>query len=126
MKSRNWSTPILAVLLTLACLGLLSPRASAHAIVTESNPPPNSTVMGPDVKIKLRFNARIDQSRSRLVVVSPSGAKTPLPIGDGAAADVLAGEAKGLRAGSYSLHWQVLANDGHITSGEIRFSVRAP
>jgi methionine-rich copper-binding protein CopC len=110
----------------LVVAGLLSTNADGHAIVTESSPPANSTIAGPDVQIKLRFNARIDHSRSRLVLESSSGAQTPLPIRDNGAADALVAEAKGLAPGSYKLHWQVLANDGHITSGQIRFSVRAP
>jgi len=37
--------------------------------------------------------------------------------------DTLSAEAKGLRPGTYRLRWQVLASDGHITRGEIPFTV---
>jgi len=32
----------------------------------------------------------------------------------------------GLAAGAYRLRWQVLASDGHITRGEIPFTVTSP
>jgi len=40
-------------------------------------------------------------------------------------ADHLVGEADALAPGDYVLHWQVLAVDGHITRGDIPFSVAA-
>jgi methionine-rich copper-binding protein CopC len=95
----------------------------AHAVLLESNPSQKSTIAGPDVPIELRFNVRIDASRSRLTLILPGGAAQPLEIRKQTSADTLSSEASGLQAGVYRLRWQVLASDGHITRGEILFTV---
>jgi copper resistance protein C len=114
------------VIISFLIFSSLAGRADAHAIVVEANPAANSTASGPDVKFKLRFNARIDQGRSRMVLVLPDGTQKPLAILEKEPPDTLAGEGDGLAPGSYRLRWQVLANDGHITQGEIPFAVRVP
>ncbi len=72
---------------------------------------------------QLRFNVRIDAQRSRLTLIRPDGSSQPLELIKQTAADTLAASANGLAAGDYRLRWQVLASDGHITRGEIPFSV---
>jgi len=100
--------------------------AAAHAVLLESNPPLKSAVSGPDVPIKLRFNVRIDAVRSRLTLIRPDGSAQALKISKQTPADTLLAEATGLAAGAYRLRWQVLASDGHITRGEIPFTVTPP
>jgi len=97
--------------------------AVAHAVLLESNPALKSAVSGPDVPVKLRFNVRIDALRSRLTLIRPDGSAAPLEIRQQTPADTLSAEATGLAAGAYRLRWQVLASDGHITRGEIPFTV---
>jgi len=89
----------------------------------ESSPPLKSAVLGPDVAIKLRFNVRIDALRSRLTLIYPDGSAKTLEITKQTPADTVLSEATGLSAGAYRLRWQVLASDGHITRGEIPFTV---
>jgi len=102
---------------------LIVAPAVAHAILLESNPPLKSAVSGPDVPIKLRFNVRIDALRSRLTLIHPDGSAQALEIIKQTPADTLSAEATGLAPGTYRLRWQVLASDGHITRGEIPFTV---
>ena len=111
----------------LAAIGALMSvvPAAAHAVLLESNPPVKSAVAGPDVPIKLRFNVRIDAMRSRLTLIRPDGSTQALEISKQSSADTLASQATGLAAGAYRLRWQVLASDGHITRGEIPFTVTA-
>jgi hypothetical protein len=99
-------------------------RADGHAIVLSATPGVNEIVNGPDVAVKLRFNARIDAQRSKLILVGPNGEQSPLSVNQPASADTLVSEAKGLKGGPYVLRWQVLASDGHITRGEVLFRVR--
>lgn len=113
-----------ALLLFAAAGAFLSvPPAAAHAILLESSPSLKSAVSGPDVPIKLRFNVRIDALRSRLTLIHPDGSSQLLEISKQTPADTLSAEATGLTAGTYRLRWQVLASDGHITRGEIAFTV---
>jgi methionine-rich copper-binding protein CopC len=108
---------------TLAALLILVASASGHAVLLESSPALKGTVAGPDVPIKLRFNVRIDANRSRLTLVRPDGSTQPLEISKQSPTDSLSANATGLPPGAYILRWQVLASDGHITRGEISFSV---
>jgi copper resistance protein C len=98
----------------------------AHAVLVESSPALKSSVAGPDVPLKLRFNVRIDAARSRLTLVNPDGTSQTLEISKQDSPEIISAEAKGLHPGLYRLRWQVLASDGHITRGEILFNVVKP
>jgi methionine-rich copper-binding protein CopC len=113
------------VLFAVAAAFFIAAPAAAHAVLLESTPPLNSSVSGPNVPIKLRFNVRIDALRSRLTLLRPDGSAQSMEISKQAPADTLSTEANGLAAGAYRLRWQVLASDGHITRGEISFTVTA-
>jgi len=101
---------------------VLSQLVWAHAILMDSTPKANSTVKGPEVAIHLRFNVRVDGSRSRLHLVSPGGASVAL-VSTQPKPDTLESHAAGLKPGAYKLQWQVLASDGHISRGEVPFAV---
>ena len=98
----------------------------AHAILLESTPALKATVAGPDVPLKLRFNVRIDASRSRLTLLDPDGSSQTLTISGQDPPNTILSQAQGLHPGAYRLRWQVLASDGHITRGEIPFTVVKP
>jgi len=103
---------------------LVAASTAAHAVLLESTPGLKSSVTGPDVPVKLRFNVRIDAPRCRLTLIHPGGSMQTLEINKETPPDSLLAEAKGLTPGVYQLRWQVLASDGHITRGEIAFTVR--
>jgi len=121
MKHRRRS--LLELLFSVVAFFLMVASASAHAVLLESTPSLKSSVAGPAVSIKLRFNVRIDASRSRLTLVGPLGFRQTLEISKASPADALVASAAGLLPGQYRLRWQVLASDGHITRGEIPFAV---
>jgi copper resistance protein C len=114
----------LSVAVVIALLACFAPLVQAHAILLSSTPAAKSVVDGPDLTVSLKYNSRIDAKRSRLTLVDPSGAEQTLVIATQSPAEVLEAPAKGLKSGAYILRWQVLAVDGHITRGEIPFSVR--
>jgi len=122
MKNRHRN--FLKLLFFAAAFSLVVGSASAHAVLLESTPALKSSVAGPDVPIKLRFNVRIDAGRSRLTLVGPAGFTQVLEISKASPADAVVANASGLLPGEYRLRWQVLASDGHITRGEIPFAVR--
>jgi len=102
---------------------LLVSIVEAHAILKQSSPARNSTVAGPDVPITLQFNVRIDAVRSKLQLLNPDATTTDLVIDKQPSPDILVTKATGLKTGAYRIRWQVLAPDGHITRGEIPFTV---
>ena len=110
--------------LLLIALLLLPGAARAHAILLDSQPAARGTAAPGAVRITLRFNSRIDQARSRLALRT-AGKERVLPAVPSGAEDVLAAQAD-LVPGDYTLRWQVLAVDGHITRGDVPFQVRAP
>ena len=107
--------------IVLLSLLLLPAIASAHAILMQSQPAPQSSVTAGPTEIVLRYNSRIDHARSRLTLHG-TNAEMILPLRPDAPADSLAAQAE-LTPGDYLLHWQVLAVDGHMTRGDVRFSV---
>jgi hypothetical protein len=58
------------------------------------------------------------------MLVVPEGDARPLTIDAQSPPDSLKAEVRGLKSGSYTLQWQVLAVDGHISRGEIPFKVQ--
>lgn len=115
-----------ALLPAALLLLLLHHAASAHAIILSSEPPAGGVVKGPDVSVNLHFNSRVDRQRSKLLVISTDGKETLVPLGDDSTDDTLTGQAQGIAPGDYRLRWQVLSVDGHITRGDIVFSVVTP
>ena len=111
----NWGVAI--TLAVAAC------SAQAHAIVVSSQPVAGAVVKQKDAAIELQFNSRIDHRRSRLYLVRPDGTRSELAILGETRQDIVAAHAEGLTPGSYRIRWQVLSVDGHITRGEIPFSV---
>ena len=109
--------PIVAVVLFVGV-------AWAHAILVASRPEANSIVNGPKIDIVLKFNVRIDATRSVVRLVSDDGATKPLNPLPGNASNVIQTSATDVRPGKYKLSWQVLASDGHITRGDVPFSAR--
>ena len=116
--SRRASITIILLLITGA-----TQVCWAHAILKESTPAANSTVKGPDFAINLRFNVRIDGTRSRLHLVTTDGTTSTLTITGQGTPDTLQSQAKGLKPGVYILQWNVLASDGHMSKGDIPFTV---
>ena len=117
--------------LLAAPLLLLAPPAQAHAIIRRSEPAPNARVPAGAVRLRLVFNSRLDHERSQLAVA-------PVRLGGGGTADEvrvaldaaapaveLLGITAPLTAGDWRVRWQVLALDGHITRGDIPFTVTA-
>lgn len=97
--------------------------AWAHAVVVSASPTANERVAPGKLPVRIEFNTRIDKARSRLQVSAPAGDKTDVPIDQSGKPNVIAGTTGDLVPGAYVLRWQVLAIDGHITRGDIPFTV---
>lgn len=95
----------------------------AHAVLMDSTPKMNAIMKGPDLPIKLKFNVRVDGKRSRLQLTNPDGSTTTLEAPKQTAPDTLESRATGLKPGDYKLVWRALASDGHMSKGEVDFTV---
>lgn len=120
----SYPTRLAAIVLGLAGV-LAATTASAHAILLDSTPKANGSLPTGHAKLMLKYNSKIDQARSRLVLVGPDHKETTLPIAeDGSRPNELDSSAD-LQPGAYTIHWQALALDGHITRGDLPFTVTA-
>ena len=104
---------------------LAAAPALAHAILIDGAPVAAGTVPPGPLAVRLRFNSRIDAERSRLTLTAPGGKQSVLEQSPPDAPNLL--EAKtSVVPGDWSLRWQVLAVDGHITRGDVPFTVAEP
>ena len=117
-----------ALLLALAVGPLLSPpRSAAHAIVLESSPAHDAALAESPARIVLRFNSRIEAALSRVTIETVNGKPVALPAARDAGGEVnrLVVPVGPLAPGTYIVRYRVLAADGHVTEGALRFSVKA-
>ena len=118
--------PLILVLLALLLAGpLAAGPAQAHAILMDSRPALRGTVPAGAASMSLRFNSRIARPRARLRRLRPDGAQTVRPLPVEGPPDRLETTAD-LSPGDYTIRWQVLAVDGHITRGDVPFTVGSP
>jgi hypothetical protein len=111
-----------AALVCACCLFGFSATAFAHARLISSTPAAGGTAHGPSVAIMLKFDSRVDGARSHLALMMPNGNIKPLKIVADGASELDAHST--LSPGKYTIRWQALSTDGHITRGEIPFVVR--
>jgi copper resistance protein C len=113
----------LSLTLVLALGGM---HLEGHAILKSSSPANGGYITRADAPVKLTFNVRVDAARSKLELVMPDASIVELPLVEWPSPDMLVSKLTGLKPGTYIIRWQVLAPDGHISRGEIPFSVRNP
>ncbi len=110
--------------MSLLAVTSLPVPAFAHAILLSSDPPDGGHVPAGPVAMQFRYNSRIDAVRSRLVLNRPDHTQTTLKLDAHGSPEVLTTRAE-LKPGHYVVRWQVLAIDGHITRGDVGFTVTA-
>jgi copper resistance protein C len=111
-----------------ALVALAPAAAAAHAIILESEPAAGATLAEPPARIYLRFNSRLEKRLSRVTLFAADGRPVPLAVAaDGSEKpDRVVLPLGSLRPGAYVVRYKVLAADGHITEGALRFTVLEP
>jgi copper resistance protein C len=123
--SRKFALKFVAASAFFFAIIMLAPRpAFAHAVLVRSTPAANSNLGAGGLSVLLTFNSRVDPLRSSLSLLRPDGKVVQLSIGPASSAEMLSAKANVTVKGSYKLRWQALSSDGHITRGEIPFTVR--
>jgi copper transport protein len=120
------------VLSLLALVGaavvLSAAPASAHAILLRTDPSPQSTVAAPPAAVHLFFSEPVQGAFGAVRVFDVEGRRA-----DGGEAP-RAGQSRTelvlplprLRAGTYTVTWRVVSDDGHPVRGGFAFYVEAP
>ncbi len=115
----GWTAPLAIMLLAG------SPAAFAHAMLVHSSPADKAVVHSHQVEIALDYDSRIEASRCTVKLSDSAGKPVALQMEHSAKPSELNAVAHGLANGKYLIHWQVLASDGHITRGDVSFTVAA-
>ena len=112
-------------LLMAAGAFFISTRALPHAILMDSTPRTDGVARAGNLSVTLRYNSLIDVKRSRLVLIGPDGREHRLAIAPTSQGDRMTATAA-VQPGANLLRWQVLAVDGHITRGNVKFDATQP
>ena len=120
--------PLLALLIAGPIALAAPPPASAHAIVLESSPARDAQLASAPDRVVLRFNSKIEHGLSR-ATIEPAGGRpvaltTPAKAAERPAPDRLVLPLRPLGPGTYVVRYRVLAADGHLTEGALRFTIR--
>jgi methionine-rich copper-binding protein CopC len=116
-------TPRRAAATLIACL-FATPSAVAHAILIDSTPAPLAHIPAGHLDLVFHYNSRIDAGRSKITLRRPDRSETRLTLTSVPTEDALKASLD-LVPGAYTASWQVLATDGHITRGNVPFTVDA-
>jgi methionine-rich copper-binding protein CopC len=114
-----------ALLLSALLAGSAGP-ARAHAIVLEASPAHDSVLAAPPTRLVLRFNSKIEHALSRVTIETAIGRPVALPVARATEQDAarLVVPLSPLAPGTYIVRYRVLAADGHVTEGALRFTIR--
>ena len=111
---------------TLLLLALPGRQALGHAYPAVSIPNNGATVKEPPRELRIQFTEAVELAFSQITVKGANGEIVSQGKLRQLADDMLAIDLKLLSAGSYSVEWQVLSVDTHVTDGVLRFTVGAP
>ena len=101
----------------------LPETSRSHAILIDSEPSHGATLKKTPETIVLRFNATLEEAMTRVYLVDKHSVETPLEITDGSTVNQIVVNVPPLFSGVYTVGYKVLARDGHVTEGSIRFTI---
>ena len=107
--------------------------AAGHPIVLGSSVIHDSVLSGSPEEVTLRFNSRIEPRLTRVTITKDDGRPVPLPLSvtdvnrnSHGVPDRLVIPLRPLPRGTYVIRYKVLAADGHVTEGALRFTISPP
>lgn len=114
-----------ALLLALTMFPFLPFPALAHGTLQRATPGDGDQLSAVPRELRLTFTEDVEVDLTRLALTGPGGrvALAPLELAPDSATVVVAGIEGSLVAGTYSVEWQVVGNDGHPVRGEYSFSI---
>ncbi len=117
-----------AGVMAAAVLASAPGQALAHALMLESDPAQGATLTEPPAHVFLRFNSKLEKRLSHVTLSTEKGKPVALPISVNGQdkPDRIELPVAPLAPGAYVVRYKVLAVDGHITEGVLRFSVLGP
>ncbi len=111
-----------SALLALAIIHASAGLARAHAYPAVSTPNNGATLKEPPREVRIQFTEGVELAFSRITVKGPNGDVVSLGKLRKLADDTVAIDLKLLLPGHYTVEWQVLSVDTHVTDGVLRFT----
>jgi methionine-rich copper-binding protein CopC len=99
--------------------------AWAHAYPAVSIPSNGATVKEPPREVRIQFTEGVEIAFSRITVKGVNGEVVSQGKVRQLAEDTLAIDLKPLSPGNYTVEWQVLSVDTHVTEGLLHFTIEA-
>lgn len=112
-----------AVGLTAVFVLSMQGSASAHAVVTDISPDPDSVVGTAPAEVRLTFNEPVSATDTGIRVFDPSGAELAGLRAHAKDTTVSVDLPTLAEEGSYTVAWKVISADGHAIDGAFLFSV---
>jgi methionine-rich copper-binding protein CopC len=109
----------------LFSLHLREELAWAHAYPAVSIPNNGATVKEPPREVRIQFTEGVEIVFSQITVKGANGEVVSQGKLRQLAEDTLAIDLKPLNPGNYTVEWQVLSVDTHVTEGSLRFAIGA-
>lgn len=97
----------------------------AHAYPMIVLPPDGAALRDSPREVRMQFTEGLEIEFSRIVVKNAAGEKVAQGSLRRLADDTVAVELKPLAPGAYTVEWQVLSVDTHVTNGVFHFTVGA-
>jgi methionine-rich copper-binding protein CopC len=97
--------------------------ASAHAYPAVSIPNDGATVKEPPREVRIQFTEGIELAFSQITVKGPNKEVVSQGKLRQLSNDTIAIDVKSVPPGSYTVEWQALSVDTHVTEGVLRFTV---
>ena len=113
----------LSFFLELFVIGTATPPVWAHAYPAVSVPNNGATLKEPPSEVRIQFTEAIEIAFSAITVIGPNKEVVSQGKLRKLADDSVAIGLKPLQAGNYSVEWQVLSVDTHVTEGVLRFTI---
>ena len=95
----------------------------SHGILLESSPTHGSVLRTSPNRIVLHFNAILEPSITQVNLVDLDADRTPLGVMKMSSKNTVVARIPPLQPGVYNVRYKVLATDGHVTEGSIRFTI---
>jgi methionine-rich copper-binding protein CopC len=125
-ESSQMRSGITVIFVLFSILCLLPETSMGHAFPDHADPKVGATVPSSPSLVRIWFDAALEPAFSKLVVQDTSGRKVDKGNGGVNSSDptLLEAGVSPLPAGIYRVIWDVVARDGHRTTGDYTFVIK--
>ncbi|QKS69778.1 copper resistance protein CopC [Paenalkalicoccus suaedae] len=117
------SQRLIGLIIVIASIMVLPSTAFGHAYLAESEPMREASVTLPPEEIRVTLTEPINTQVSQIQVVNDRGEELAGSVTGREDDTVIYTPDEPLEDGVYTVNWQVLALDSHVTDGSFRFAV---